>query len=56
MKTFFSSLCSEIIGGKLLKQGEEVQAEKELKGKVVGIYFSAHWVSIHMYFFIQCFC
>ncbi|XP_038061963.1 nucleoredoxin-like [Patiria miniata] len=34
---------NEVIAGKLLKQGDEVQAEKELKGKIVGIYFSAHW-------------
>ena len=36
---------SDIIKGKLLKEGKEVDALEELKGKIVGLYFSAHWVS-----------
>lgn len=36
---------SDIIKGKLLKDGKEVDALEELKGKTVGLYFSAHWVS-----------
>ena len=35
---------SELIKGKLLKDNEEVEALEELKGKTVGLYFSAHWV------------
>ncbi|XP_052801036.1 nucleoredoxin-like [Mya arenaria] len=34
---------SEIVNGKLLKDGKEVEANDELKGKIVGLYFSAHW-------------
>ncbi|XP_045171983.1 nucleoredoxin-like [Mercenaria mercenaria] len=33
----------DIIKGKLLKEGTEVDALEELKGKIVGLYFSAHW-------------
>ena len=40
-----SQLISE---GKLLKgiEGEEVDAKEALDGKVIGFYFSAHWVSL----------
>jgi nucleoredoxin len=36
----------DIIKGKLLKEGKEVDALEELKGKIVGLYFSAHWVCL----------
>lgn len=35
----------DIIKGKLLKEGKEVDALEELRGKIVGLYFAAHWVS-----------
>ena len=40
---------SEVLSGKLLKHGadgsqEEVDLSAAIQGKVVGIYFSAHWV------------
>lgn len=35
---------SELIKGKLLKDSKEVDALEELKGKTIGLYFSAHWV------------
>ncbi|KAL3856812.1 hypothetical protein ACJMK2_011529 [Sinanodonta woodiana] len=34
---------SDVIKGKLLKESKEVDAAEELKGKIVGVYFSAHW-------------
>lgn len=37
----------DIIKGKLIKEGNEVDAVEELKGKTVGLYFSAHWVSVN---------
>lgn len=38
---------SELIKGKLINsKGEEITVE-DLKGKVVGLYFSAHWVRTH---------
>lgn len=40
---------SDIIQGKLLKNKVgEVDAAGALKGKVVGLYFSAHWVSLNL--------
>ena len=35
---------SDLIKGKLMKENEEVDALEELRGKTVGLYFSAHWV------------
>ena len=35
---------SEIIVGKLINKSKEEKQWEELKGKTVGVYFSAHWV------------
>ena len=34
----------ELLSGKALKGSETVDLADEIKGKVVGFYFSAHWV------------
>lgn len=34
---------ADLIKGKLMKDNKEVEASEELKGKTVGLYFSAHW-------------
>lgn len=45
---------SELIAGKLINnKKEEVDAATALAGKVVAIYFSAHWVSCKMGKFLQ---
>ena len=35
----------DVIKGTLLHGKEEVDAASALRGKIVGLYFSAHWVS-----------
>lgn len=35
---------SEIIVGKLINNSKEEVQWEDLKGKTVGVYFSAHWV------------
>lgn len=34
----------EIIVGKLINKDKEEKPWEELKGKTIGVYFSAHWV------------
>lgn len=41
----FYIYLTEVIKGKLIQKEGEDLTEEALKGKVIGIYFSAHWVS-----------
>ena len=34
----------EVIVGKLINKSKEEKLWEELKGKTIGVYFSAHWV------------
>ena len=40
---------TEIIKGKLINSKKEESDWDELKGKVIGLYFSAHWVNNRVY-------
>ena len=44
---------ADLIKGKLMKDNKEVEASEELKGKTVGLYFSAHWVGLSVIILIH---
>ena len=41
---WYTKSVDEILAGELLRGSEKVDAAEALCGKVLGIYFSAHWV------------